>query len=588
MSRKTIGLGIRAALDDKINDFIADSDDTDYSDAEPEARESSAEENDVEAALDSDEPFECSEDEGDEHQYLSKDESILWTSRVPLSSKTRAANVVTEPPGVKGVAKGAKTPTECWELFFPTEILEDLVQHTNEKLLCFRHKYKRDSDCLPTDLTEMRAFLGLLYISGQLNLAHVEVHDLWRTNGLSPECFRATMKENRFRLLLRALRFDDAETRVERRESDKLAPIREIWDEFNKRCVDFYSPGENVTIDEMMAAFRGRCSFKQFIPSKPDKYGLKIFAMVDSETLYTSSMELYVGQQASAERQVSNKPHDVVKRVCSSILDTGRNITMDNWFTSIPLVIDLYENCRTTVVGTLRQNKREVPPGFVSIKNREPCTSLFGFYRNMTLVSYVSQSKSKKKCALLVSSMHKCRDLDPATGDLKKPKVITYYNSTKGAVDLVDQMRAKYNVARASRRWPLTLFFAVMNVALINSLVIYNHNTRDTVGRREFIETLAFDLIKPWVTERLKKPSISLELRHIMKKFIAAMPHQSDEDDEDNEIHEGLCAYCPRRKNKKTKSKCFECCKSICGEHTVKMCNICHDKLQATQDAYEQ
>ena len=87
----------------------------------------------------------------------------------------------------------------------------------------------------------------------------------------------------------------------------------------------------------MLAAFRGRCSFRQYIPSKPDKYGIKIFALVDAQTFFTSKIEVYVGTQPDGPYKVSNSPGDVVKRLCSCIFGTGRNITLDNWFTSYDL-----------------------------------------------------------------------------------------------------------------------------------------------------------------------------------------------------------------------------------------------------------
>lgn len=37
-----------------------------------------------------------------------------------------------------------------------------------------------------------------------------------------------------------------------------------------------YNPGLEVTVDERLAPFRGCCSFKVYIPSKPGKYGRKI------------------------------------------------------------------------------------------------------------------------------------------------------------------------------------------------------------------------------------------------------------------------------------------------------------------------
>lgn len=46
-----------------------------------------------------------------------------------------------------------------------------------------------------------------------------------------------------------------------------------------------------------------------------------------------------------------------------------------------------------------------------------------------------------------------CDDsIDPDTGDKYKPEVITFYNSTKGGVDVVDQMKTEYNVTRKSNR----------------------------------------------------------------------------------------------------------------------------------------
>jgi hypothetical protein len=42
-----------------------------------------------------------------------------------------------------------------------------------------------------------------------------------------------------------------------------------------------------VTTDEKLEAFRGRCGSKQYIPSKPNKYGIKIHALVDAKVLYT-------------------------------------------------------------------------------------------------------------------------------------------------------------------------------------------------------------------------------------------------------------------------------------------------------------
>ena len=61
---------------------------------------------------------------------------------------------------------------------------------------------------------------------------------------------------------------------------------------------------------------------------------------------------------------------------------------------------------------------------------------------------------------LLLSTLHNDGNIDDTTGDAKKPEMITFYNSTKGGVDVVDEMCATYNCARNTRRWPMVVFYS--------------------------------------------------------------------------------------------------------------------------------
>jgi ribosome biogenesis protein Nip4 len=56
---------------------------------------------------------------------------------------------------------------------------------------------------------------------------------------------------------------------------------------FVENCKKCYSLGQNVNIDEKLEAFRGRCGSKEYIPAKPNKYGIKIYVLVDAKMLYT-------------------------------------------------------------------------------------------------------------------------------------------------------------------------------------------------------------------------------------------------------------------------------------------------------------
>lgn len=121
----------------------------------------------------------------------------------------------------------------------------------------------------------------------------------------------------------------------------------------------------------------------------------------------------------------------------------------------------------------MRRNKTCIPKQFVDTKNRPINSSLFGFHKDCTLTSYVPK---KNKVVLAVSTLHHDSDIDLTTGDKKKPYIITFYNETKCGVDRLDQMCSLYNIARNSRRWPLTIFYNLLNICGINAMNVYSAN----------------------------------------------------------------------------------------------------------------
>lgn len=79
---------------------------------------------------------------------------------------------------------------------------------------------------------------------------------------------------------------------------------------------------------------------------------------------------MYAGSQPEGIFHVSNSPKDVVTRLIQPITGTGRNVTVDNWFSSIPLAQDLLMHNNTTIVATIRKNKREIPKEFKTTKGK--------------------------------------------------------------------------------------------------------------------------------------------------------------------------------------------------------------------------
>ncbi|KAL4088632.1 hypothetical protein QTP88_023721 [Uroleucon formosanum] len=446
--------------------------------------------------------------------YLGKDNITKWFFDPPSNKiRTRRRNIVLHLPGVKRVARDAVSILDCWKLYFTNSDVDNIVKCTNIYLDKLRQNYSNQSNLRETSNIEINALFGLLYLAGVIRSNHL--NDLWSDDGLAPPYFRAVMSKARFYILLKPLRFDDIGTRATRKQIDKLAPIRTLFDNFVTHCQNNYTVGENVTIDEMLEDFRGRCSFRQYIPNKPNKYGIKIQALVDSRTFYTANMEVYVGTQPDGPYKCDNSPMSIVKRMVAPISKTGRNVIMDNWYSSIPLSLDLLKNHNLTMVGTIRKNKREIPPCFLDTKKRTLNSSVFGYGEDILLTSYVPK---KNKNVLLISTMHEQGDIDPESVE-KKPEVIMFYNQTKGGVDVVDELKGEYSVSRISCRWSLTIFFSLMNIAGINSQIIYRENTGKTLSRREFLKNLGNELTKPFMIYRLQQPNLSISLRQQIIKL---------------------------------------------------------------------
>ncbi|GBP17815.1 hypothetical protein EVAR_102674_1 [Eumeta japonica] len=107
-------------------------------------------------------------------------------------------------------------------------------------------------------------------------------------------------------------------------------------------------------------------------------------------------MEIYPGKQPNeGPYNLDNSGLAVVQRLCEPMFNTGRNVTTDNWYSSIPLAEALLQKGLTTV-GTIRKNKKEIPSDFNTLRGRSVKSNMFGFRNDMVLVSHVPKAKKKR------------------------------------------------------------------------------------------------------------------------------------------------------------------------------------------------
>ena len=318
--------------------------------------------------------------------------------------------------------------------------------------------------------------------------------------------FTGTMSRNRFTEIQKYLHFDNRATRAHRQATDKLAAFRDFWMLFQAQLPKYYIPGTDLCVDEQLVAFRGRCSFKQYIPSKPAKYGLKRWWCCDAQTSYPLKGDIYLGRQPREQREIGQGAR-VLKELVGHWYRSGRNITADNFFSSISLDEELLQK-GLTYVGTIRSNKPEIPDEMRPAKNKDQHSSIFGFKTKVTLVSYVPQ---QNKAVLAISTMH--HD-DNVEGDNQKPEIIVHYNDTKSGVDNLGHLATLYTSRR--KVWPVVLFGNCLDVGAVADLIIWlaqypGWNSSAVKGRRRlFLLELGNELIKPQIQRRALVPQLKV------------------------------------------------------------------------------
>jgi len=188
--------------------------------------------------------------------------------------------------------------------------------------------------------------------------------------------------------------------RAQRRADDKLAPIRNIYDKFVVACEANYTPGTGCTVDECLHGFRGRCSFKQYTPNKPSKYGIKVYVLADSKTLYLVSSKIYTG--AGTHAPGLPVPTQAVLDLVPSVSGTSRNMTTDSYYTSDPLAMQL-KSRKLTLIGAIKKNKACIAPKFLAKADEGTVQYAFDHADNCTVLS-VAPKKNQR--VVFLSTMH--------------------------------------------------------------------------------------------------------------------------------------------------------------------------------------
>ncbi|XP_055942630.1 piggyBac transposable element-derived protein 4-like [Argiope bruennichi] len=175
---------------------------------------------------------------------------------------------------------------------------------------------------------------------------------------------------------------------------------------------------------------------------------------------------------------------------------------------------------------------------------------MYCFDQAKTQLSYKTKPNM---CVILLSTFH---EKPYVNKESKKPEIIEFDNSTKGAVDTLDQMCSNMSCSRKTRRWSLCVFYDIINISLVNSHVLYGHNmtrkSEKVMSRKKFAVKLSEDLLAPWMKKRLDAPALPRSTRIIISELLKIdMVCEIPKTNESNKRK--ICAFCPYKLRRMTR-----------------------------------
>lgn len=201
----------------------------------------------------------------------------LWSTKQPIRNKKLRKDSTKVTPGLTSYSQNAKTYLDTFKLFISDNITNDILRYTNQALEASR-KEKSNDDHLYRDINynELLSYYGTMIAMGYNKDNTTSLNKLWKYDDLmNGSIYNLIMSRERFKVIHEFIRFDNPLTTDARKVQNKLAKVSEMMDRFNENCINAMDVGESLTVDEQLLKLHCRFGFRQYIPSKPAKYGIK-------------------------------------------------------------------------------------------------------------------------------------------------------------------------------------------------------------------------------------------------------------------------------------------------------------------------
>ena len=256
---------------------------------------------------------------------------------------------------------------------------------------------------------------------------------------------------------------------------DRLRKLRPFMDRLKSNCFTYYQPLQNLSIDERMVKSKSRSHMVQYMRNKPIKWGFKLWVLADT-TGYTVDFIIYTGKDESTEQGLT---FTVVTDLLEPFHFRGYELYTDNFYSS-PGLFQALLDVEIRATGTLRTNRVGVPSSVVDVKRLlEKADRGTGYYIRTSSTVYVCWRDVRVVTIISTACLGHSegtvmRRVKGGKVTVPVPLAVVKYNASMGGVDKSDQYLSYHNVLRRTVRYWKTLFYHAVDVAVVNSFILYN------------------------------------------------------------------------------------------------------------------
>jgi hypothetical protein len=157
------------------------------------------------------------------------------------------------------------------------------------------------------------------------------------------------------------------------------------------------------------------------------------------------------------------------------------------------------------------------------------------------------------------------------------------------AVEMLDQMCARYTVQPATRRWTMAVFYGMVNIAAVNALAIKANKMRKDqpnrkIKRKYLLFRIAHDLVTQFVTQQYTLSTLPRNIK--TATVVCGLVSDSEENVMQDPDDYGVisrkrrrCDVCSRSRDVKTQFVCKGCEHYICKDYmSMITCDTCKNK----------